>query len=174
MCILSRRSARASARTEGAVQETRSGHAPDSTRWSPFGEEGRVRHAKKTKYGPQIRLHEIERGHLRLASQIVRNDEGGAGRPALMIFAYTIPTEGDPSLLFLQEPAPSAGSGQALRKKRRRSGAPTVLVIPARSKPWVTCPTQEMRIIGQVCSDSVNCSAPISEAGDSRLKLRHF
>jgi hypothetical protein len=30
------------------------------------GEEGRVRHAKKTKYGPQIRLHEIERGHLRL------------------------------------------------------------------------------------------------------------
>jgi len=32
----------------------------------PCGEEGRVRHAKKTKYGPQIRLHEIERGHLRL------------------------------------------------------------------------------------------------------------
>ena len=30
------------------------------------GEEGRVRHAKKTKYGPQIRLHEIERGHPRL------------------------------------------------------------------------------------------------------------
>ena len=30
------------------------------------GEEGRVRHAKKTKYGPQIRLHEIERSHLRL------------------------------------------------------------------------------------------------------------
>ena len=32
----------------------------------PCGEEGRVRHAKKTKYGPQIRLHEIERGHPRL------------------------------------------------------------------------------------------------------------
>src|SRR5271155_3050178 len=32
----------------------------------PCGEEGRVRHAKKTKYGPQIWLHEIERGHLRL------------------------------------------------------------------------------------------------------------
>src|SRR6202171_2270715 len=31
------------------------------------GEEGRLRHAKKTKYGPQIRLHEIERGHPRLA-----------------------------------------------------------------------------------------------------------
>src|ERR1700675_2291091 len=30
------------------------------------GKEGRVRHAKKTKYRPQIRLHEIERGHLRL------------------------------------------------------------------------------------------------------------
>ena len=30
------------------------------------GKEGRVRHAKKTKYGPQIRFHEIERGHLRL------------------------------------------------------------------------------------------------------------
>ena len=30
------------------------------------GEEGRVCHAKKTKYGPQIRLHEIERGHPRL------------------------------------------------------------------------------------------------------------
>ena len=33
---------------------------------SPCGEEGCVRHAKKTKYGPQVRLHEIERGHLRL------------------------------------------------------------------------------------------------------------
>src|SRR6266852_275940 len=33
----------------------------------PGGEEGRVRHAKKTKYGPKIRLHEIERGHLRLS-----------------------------------------------------------------------------------------------------------
>jgi len=33
---------------------------------SPCGEEGRVRHAKKTKHGPQIRLHEIELGHLRL------------------------------------------------------------------------------------------------------------
>src|SRR5246500_2553251 len=32
----------------------------------PRGEEGRVRHAKKTKYGSQIRLHEIERGHPRL------------------------------------------------------------------------------------------------------------
>jgi hypothetical protein len=31
------------------------------------GEEGRFRHAKKTKYGPQIRLHEIERGHPRLS-----------------------------------------------------------------------------------------------------------
>ena len=30
------------------------------------GEEGRLGHAKKTKYGPQIRLHEIERGHPRL------------------------------------------------------------------------------------------------------------
>jgi len=30
------------------------------------GEEGRVRYAKKTKYGPQIRLDEIERGHPRL------------------------------------------------------------------------------------------------------------
>ena len=29
-------------------------------RGSTGGEEGRVRHAKKTKYGPQIRLHEIE------------------------------------------------------------------------------------------------------------------
>src|SRR5579872_1751020 len=33
---------------------------------SPCGKESRVRHAKKTKYGPQIRLHEIERGHPRL------------------------------------------------------------------------------------------------------------
>jgi len=32
----------------------------------PCSKEGRVRHAKKTKYGSQIRLHEIERGHPRL------------------------------------------------------------------------------------------------------------
>ena len=65
MSVLSRKSARASARIEDAVQETRSG--PSVQHSSPAcGEEGRVRHAKKTKYGPQIRLHEIERGHLRL------------------------------------------------------------------------------------------------------------
>ena len=32
----------------------------------PRSEESRVRHAKKTEYGPQVRLHEIEGGHLRL------------------------------------------------------------------------------------------------------------
>src|ERR1700719_3246810 len=32
----------------------------------PCGEEGRVRHTEKTKYGPQIRLDEIARGDLRL------------------------------------------------------------------------------------------------------------
>src|SRR5580698_11209428 len=42
------------------------------------GEEGRVCHAKKTKYGPQIRLHEIERGHPRLGvvDPAGCNDEG--------------------------------------------------------------------------------------------------
>ena len=42
------------------------------------GEEGRVRHAKKTKYGSQIRLHEIERGHprLRVVDPARGDDEG--------------------------------------------------------------------------------------------------
>ena len=61
-----RRSARASARLEGVVREMCSGPSPGSVRSPTCGEEGRVRNAKKTKYRPQIRLHEIERGHPRL------------------------------------------------------------------------------------------------------------
>ena len=44
----------------------------------PCGEERRVRHAKRTKYGAQIRLHEIERSHLCLGVVFAAccNDEG--------------------------------------------------------------------------------------------------
>src|SRR5579863_4735761 len=54
------------------------------------GEEGRVRHAKKTKYGPQIRLHKIERCHPRLGVvDPARGDDEGrllAGDQALRPF----------------------------------------------------------------------------------------
>jgi hypothetical protein len=56
------------------------------------GEEGRVRHAEKTKNGPQIRLHEIERGHplLGVVDPTRCDDEGCllAGDQALRQFAY--------------------------------------------------------------------------------------
>ncbi len=59
-------------------------------RSSTCGEKGRVRHAKKTKYGPQIRLHEIERGHLGLGvvDSSRRDDEGRllGGKQALWPF----------------------------------------------------------------------------------------
>jgi len=59
MSVSVRRSARASARLEGVVQKCVPVLFPGSARWSPCGEEGRVRHAKKTKYGPQIRLTKL-------------------------------------------------------------------------------------------------------------------
>ena len=79
-----------------------------------------------------------------------------AGGPALTIFACTIPTEGAPSLRFLQGWAamlrvlfnfvvgtrsnpPGAGiSGSRPSQKARRNGAPTVVFRPARSEAWAT------------------------------------
>src|SRR5579863_4737409 len=66
MSVLSRRSARASARIEGGCKKLVPVMPLVQHAGPPCREESRVRHAKKTKYGPQIRLHEVERGHLRL------------------------------------------------------------------------------------------------------------
>jgi hypothetical protein len=61
----------------------------------PRGQESRVRHAKKTEYGPQVRLHEIEGGHLRLGvvhpagcddeSRLLAGDQATEGTPKLCI-----------------------------------------------------------------------------------------
>jgi hypothetical protein len=63
-----------------------------------------------------------------------------AGGPPLTIFACTIPTEGAPSLRFLQEPALSAVEG---------TGHPSVLVMPSEIKSLGHPPGPRWRLQSQ-------------------------
>jgi hypothetical protein len=68
-----------------------------------------------------------------------------------VLFDFVVNTSSNPLGAGISDPAPL--------QKTRRNGAPTVLVMPARSKPWATCP---LRLHGRHYCSALQ-SAPVHQ-----------